>query len=272
MHRDVKLENILFDQNRNVKLSDFGFSVHSKDKRLKIFCGTPSYMAPEIVMRREYKGRPVDVWSLGVLLYAMLCGCFPFTASNYPNLYKRIIRGQFRVPEYLTHTVRDLLRCMVCVDPAKRYTMQQVRRHPWSSGSERLPKPLPTVTHLVSDNPSDDLDSSVLDSMVRLGFNRAEIIESVLGRRRNQRTACYYLLRSKALAAKASNSVAALTQAAAAAKEKVAGAGAGAGASVNKVDKDGAEEVKGGEEEKKDEDVSEEEEEEEEEEEKKKKN
>lgn len=245
MHRDVKLENILFDSNRNVKLSDFGFSVHSKDKRLKIFCGTPSYMAPEIVMRREYKGRPVDVWSLGVLLYAMLCGCFPFTASNYPNLYKRIIRGQFRVPEYLTHTVRDLLRCMVCVDPAKRYTMQQVRRHPWSSGSERLPKPLPNVTHLVSDNPSDDLDSTVLDSMVRLGFNRAEIIESVLGRRRNQRTACYYLLRSKALAAKANSSVAALTQAAAAAKQDKGKSGS------NKDARSEGEEVKG-EEEKKD--------------------
>ena len=85
IHRDIKLENVLFDdEQQNVKLTDFGFSVMVRDpmKRLKIFCGTPSYMAPEITQRREYLGRPVDVWSLAVLLYACLAGHFPFTAKT----------------------------------------------------------------------------------------------------------------------------------------------------------------------------------------------
>lgn len=73
-HRDIKLENVLFDEDHNIKLIDFGFSVACKDRRLKVFCGTPSYMAPEIVRRMDYEGPPVDMWSAGVVMYALLCG------------------------------------------------------------------------------------------------------------------------------------------------------------------------------------------------------
>ena len=106
VHRDIKLENVLFDENRSMKLVDFGFSVGCRDptKKLKIFCGTPSYMAPEIVMRRQYEGRPVDIWSLGVLLYAMLCGMFPFVAKSYPELYKKIVRAHLRLPDFMVRT------------------------------------------------------------------------------------------------------------------------------------------------------------------------
>ena len=74
-HRDLKLENILIDERNNVKLIDFGFSVSTPlDSKLKIFCGTPSYMAPEIVQKKEYNGFSTDVWSLGVILFLMLTG------------------------------------------------------------------------------------------------------------------------------------------------------------------------------------------------------
>jgi MAP/microtubule affinity-regulating kinase len=83
VHRDVKLENILLDDNNRVKLIDFGFSIvcTSRD-RLNVFCGTPSYMAPEIVNKIEYVGAPVDVWSLGIVLFALLCGKFPFRGNT----------------------------------------------------------------------------------------------------------------------------------------------------------------------------------------------
>lgn len=78
-HRDIKLENLLLDSKGNVKIIDFGFSTCiPNEKKVKMFCGTPSYMAPEIVSKKEYSGPPADLWALGVLLYALLCGCFPY--------------------------------------------------------------------------------------------------------------------------------------------------------------------------------------------------
>ena len=90
-HRDLKLDNILLeDDTKMIKLIDYGFSVFVNGVfgRLKVFCGTPSYMAPELVMRREdYEGKPVDIWALGVLLYVMLVGQLPFRAPTEPELF-----------------------------------------------------------------------------------------------------------------------------------------------------------------------------------------
>src|SRR5689334_3159288 len=79
VHRDIKLENILLDENLNVKIIDFGFSLSTPlEKTLTVFCGTPSYMSPEIVSKHQYRGGPSDVWALGIVLYALLSGRFPF--------------------------------------------------------------------------------------------------------------------------------------------------------------------------------------------------
>lgn len=87
----------------NVKIIDFGFSTCiPNDKKIKIFCGTPSYMAPEIVNKTEYCGPPADIWALGILLYAMLNGCFPFRGSTDKDLYWRITWGTFLMPDHVT--------------------------------------------------------------------------------------------------------------------------------------------------------------------------
>ena len=82
-HGDIKLENLLIDSNNNIKIIDFGFGTHSfNGKLLNFFCGTPSYMPPEIINRKNYQGSCADIWSVGVLLYTLICGSFPFRGSN----------------------------------------------------------------------------------------------------------------------------------------------------------------------------------------------
>ena len=91
-HRDIKLDNILIeDKTFMIKIIDFGFAAFCTDnQKLKIFCGTPSNMAPELVRKSEYDGRQVDMWALGVLLYALLSGTFPFRGQNEKELYGKI--------------------------------------------------------------------------------------------------------------------------------------------------------------------------------------
>ena len=131
-HRDIKLENLLMDESNNVKIIDFGFSTcMSNSSKIKIFCGTPSYMSPEIVTRKEYAGPPADVWALGVLLYAMLCGSFPFKGSSDKELYKRITRGQFVFPEHLSSTSKALIVKILNIDADKRPTAHEIANDIW---------------------------------------------------------------------------------------------------------------------------------------------
>jgi serine/threonine protein kinase len=86
--RDIKLENILIDEDMNIKLIDFGFStVLTGDKKLKLFCGTPNFMAPEIVTKKDYDGTSADIWACGVVLFVLLTGSFPFKGANDKELY-----------------------------------------------------------------------------------------------------------------------------------------------------------------------------------------
>lgn len=133
--RDIKLENILIEaKSGTVKLIDFGFSCISKD-RLKIFCGTPSYMSPEIVSKKEYYGGPADVWACGVLLYTLLVGVFPFkSVTTERELFRKINRGIVnfqQAPSSLSAEARDLIQVMLTVDPAERPTATMVLSHPW---------------------------------------------------------------------------------------------------------------------------------------------
>jgi len=138
-HRDIKLENVLIDKNANVKLIDYGFTTcFPNNQKVKMFCGTTSYMAPEIVLRKEYYGPPVDIWALGVLLYALLCGELPFNGKflffyvltlegeDDKKLYKTISTGIFNIPAHISEEVGNLLKKLLSVDPEQRLTTKQV--------------------------------------------------------------------------------------------------------------------------------------------------
>ena len=184
-----------------MKLTDFGFSVLTTDpsKRLKVFCGTPSYMPPEITQRREYLGRPVDVWSLGVLLYAMVAGHFPFNAKTYPELYKKIASVVYKVPEHFSPALVNLLSRILNPDPSKRISLAHARLHPWMSpavGPLAPPTGGPPSSHslLISQDPASDINEAVLTRCTQLGFKRGNVAESVLSRGKTATTTTYYLL------------------------------------------------------------------------------
>lgn len=123
-HRDIKLENILLDETRErVKIIDFGFSTCiPHERKVKIFCGTPSYMAPEIVSKIEYSGPPADIWALGVLLYALLCGKFPFRGSNDKELYNNIKTQELQFPDHVSPGARAFLNKLFQKSPERRLT------------------------------------------------------------------------------------------------------------------------------------------------------
>ncbi|OMJ83878.1 hypothetical protein SteCoe_15105 [Stentor coeruleus] len=131
-HRDLKLENLLLQEFGAIKIIDFGFSTcFSHEKKVKIFCGTPTYMAPEIVTRKEYSGPPADIWALGVLLFVMLCGFFPFRAPTDRELFKKIEKGLFSIPNHVSTGARNLLYKILVVNPSERPTASEIIKDPW---------------------------------------------------------------------------------------------------------------------------------------------
>lgn len=132
VHRDLKPENVMIDGDGQVRLIDFGFAnlFHPRD-HLTTNCGSPLYAAPEIVQAKPYVGPEVDIWSLGIVLYAMLVGALPFEDENLKGLYKKIGEGRFTFPEHVSPQARDLINSMLQVSTLTRASMAQVRLHPW---------------------------------------------------------------------------------------------------------------------------------------------
>lgn len=134
-HRDLKPENILFDGNHKIKLIDFGLAAHPETNsglsNLKTCCGSPAYAAPELISGHLYSGPAVDVWSAGVLLYALLVGQLPFDDENIAQLYKKIQAGNYMMPLWLSQDVRSLIKHMLQVDPKKRIDIKALLHNSW---------------------------------------------------------------------------------------------------------------------------------------------
>ena len=133
-HRDIKLENILITKNSQIKIIDFGFGIYNPKKKLqKFFCGTPNYMAPEIILKKEYNGQKYDMWSLGILLYKLFCADFPFKGKNEKDLYNNIIKGKFAIKDYVPEYIQELIKQMIRLKPEQRINCEQALRSSWLS-------------------------------------------------------------------------------------------------------------------------------------------
>ena len=203
VHRDIKLENILFadDSKTLIRVIDFGFSTRcAPERRLRLFCGTPSYMPPEIVRRTEYRGKPIDLWSFGVVAYACLAGSFPFAARSQSDLYRKILRGTFRLPEGQSVHAASLVEAAINVDVLRRITAPEARRHAWLvEGNAHVEKACTTLGPLTrSQDYHDDLLKEPLANMEKAGVPRDALLRAVAQADHSPITACYYLLMGNA--------------------------------------------------------------------------
>lgn len=134
VHRDLKPENIILDKNKTLKIIDFGLSnSYSKHQLLATQCGSPCYAAPEMINGKKYCGLKVDLWSVGITLFAMTCGFLPFEDANNDLLYKKITEGKLSIPTFVSEPLKDLLKHILNVDPQRRYNITEIRNHPWFS-------------------------------------------------------------------------------------------------------------------------------------------
>ena len=133
VHRDIKLDNILLDLNNNIKLCDFGVSKYIPDNKELLYeqCGTPAYIAPEVISGNGYQGFPIDMWSSGIVLYSLLSGDIPFKAKNLKELRRIILSEERKEIEGISHYANDLINKLLEIEPNKRINVEQALKHPW---------------------------------------------------------------------------------------------------------------------------------------------
>jgi hypothetical protein len=184
---------------KNVKIADFGLSNMMKDGQfLRTSCGSPNYAAPEGTARRSsplcarraltrarpavisgsaYAGPEIDVWSLGVILYAILCGSLPFDDDNVRNLFAKIKKGRFVLPSSLSEEARDLIQRMLRVDPISRIRISDIRKHPW------FQRNLPRYLQYAPEQHAfmqQKIDEAVLEEACRLGgWTREDVLKAI---------------------------------------------------------------------------------------------
>ncbi|KIY52389.1 Pkinase-domain-containing protein, partial [Fistulina hepatica ATCC 64428] len=173
VHRDLKPENVMVNDDGNIKLIDFGFSCDISNGALHTSsCGSPNYAAPEIVSGKPYRGPEIDTWSLGAVLYAMLCARMTFD-GHVQDVLTNIKSGTYEKPTSLSPEAQNLIAAMLTVDPEQRITLAQVMNHPFIRNDEAegagrpsdVDKPLPRLP----DDDSNDGDISLTVPQVVLG-------------------------------------------------------------------------------------------------------
>ncbi|XP_006015126.1 serine/threonine-protein kinase BRSK1 [Alligator sinensis] len=199
-HRDLKPENLLLDEKNNIRIADFGMaSLQVGDNLLETSCGSPHYACPEVIKGEKYDGRRADMWSCGVILFALLVGALPFDDDNLRQLLEKVKRGIFHMPHFIPPDCQNLLRGMIEVEPEKRLSLEQIQKHPWFLGGKKEPEPEQPVPRKVAIgriHSASELDPDVLESMHSLGCfrDRVRLQQELQIEGENQEKMIYYLL------------------------------------------------------------------------------
>ncbi|KAL5698911.1 cAMP-dependent protein kinase [Ranunculus cassubicifolius] len=162
-HRDLKPENLLLDDEGNLKVTDFGLSALSdqlwQDGLLHTTCGTPAYVAPEVIAKKGYDGAKADLWSCGVILYVLLAGFLPFQEENVVAMYRKIYRGDFKCPPWFSSEARRLITKLLDPNPSNRITISKIMELSWFKKS--LPK-------VVATKEEDEFEQRVDETEVKV--------------------------------------------------------------------------------------------------------
>ncbi|XP_026331476.1 serine/threonine-protein kinase SIK3 isoform X2 [Hyposmocoma kahamanoa] len=207
VHRDLKAENLLLDSSMNIKLADFGFSnEYTAGCPLATWCGSPPYAAPELFEGRQYDGPKTDIWSLGVVLYVLVCGALPFDGSTLHELRNVVLSGKFRIPYFMSQECEHLIRHMLVVEPEKRLSLRGVAKHRWLAAHQPGPGPGhydasegACACHERGAARDDGADhDTILNHMLSLpGLNKGQVQQSVQEERFDHISAIYHLLKDK---------------------------------------------------------------------------
>ncbi|KFO86208.1 Serine/threonine-protein kinase SIK2, partial [Buceros rhinoceros silvestris] len=195
VHRDLKAENLLLDGNMNIKIADFGFgNFYKSGEPLMTWCGSPPYAAPEVFEGQQYEGPQLDIWSMGVVLYVLVCGALPFDGPTLPILRQRVLEGRFRIPYFMSEECEHLIRRMLVLDPTRRLTIAQIKEHKWMLIEVPAQRPILYPPGEENEPSLGEYNEQVLRLMHSLGIDQQKTIESLQNKSYNHFAAIYYLL------------------------------------------------------------------------------
>nr|XP_060460647.1 serine/threonine-protein kinase SIK2 isoform X5 [Panthera onca] len=179
----------------NIKLADFGFGNFFKSgELLATWCGSPPYAAPEVFEGQQYEGPQLDIWSMGVVLYVLVCGALPFDGPTLPILRQRVLEGRFRIPYFMSEDCEHLIRRMLVLDPSKRLTIAQIKEHKWMLVEVPVQRPVLYPQGQENEPSIGEFNEQVLRLMHSLGIDQQKTIESLQNKSYNHFAAIYYLL------------------------------------------------------------------------------
>ncbi|KAJ3163874.1 hypothetical protein HDU88_006213 [Geranomyces variabilis] len=173
-HRDLKPENILLDKDNNIKIADFGMaSIQGPGQMLETSCGSPHYASPEIIRGVKYDGGKSDIWSCGVIFFAMVTGRLPFDNDNIRKVLMMVKNGTYFIPKTVAPDAADLIKRMLVVDPWKRITMEEILEHPFMTSTKTrvMPNPPMVPPAPLSINSVAEIEPEILESLAVLGWS-----------------------------------------------------------------------------------------------------